>query len=106
MAFLNREVNGGGVLEREYAIGSDRMDLCVQDKDVTLGNELKWWRDKKRDPQADGIEQLVSYLGRLGFDFGWLFIFDRRKNALLMEERLSTKVVVTEDQYRLTVIRA
>ncbi|NCR73495.1 MAG: ATP-binding protein, partial [Microcystis aeruginosa LG13-12] len=27
MAFLHRVVNGGGVLEREYAIGSDRMDL-------------------------------------------------------------------------------
>ncbi|MDB9388689.1 ATP-binding protein, partial [Microcystis aeruginosa CS-583] len=106
MAFLHRVVNGGGVLEREYAIGSDRMDLCLQYKDVTLGIELKVWRDKKRDPQADGIEQLESYLGRLGLDFGWLFIFDRRKNALPMEERLSTEVVVTENQYRITVIRA
>ncbi|AKV70404.1 MULTISPECIES: ATP-binding protein [Microcystis] len=106
MAFLHRVVNGGGVLEREYAIGSDRMDLCLQYKDVILGIELKVWRDKKRDPQADGIEQLESYLGRLGLDFGWLFIFDRRKNALPMEERLSTEVVVTENQYRITVIRA
>jgi hypothetical protein len=106
MAFLHRVVNGGGVLEREYAIGSDRMDLCLRYKDVILGIELKVWRDKKRDPQADGIEQLESYLGRLGVDFGWLFIFDRRKNALPMEERLSTEVVVTENQYRITVIRA
>ncbi|MFM5891557.1 MAG: ATP-binding protein, partial [Dolichospermum sp.] len=58
MAFLHRVVNGGGVLEREYAIGSDRMDLCLQYKDVILGIELKVWRDKKRDPQGDGIEQL------------------------------------------------
>ncbi|CCI24773.1 hypothetical protein MICAH_3200002 [Microcystis aeruginosa PCC 9809] len=50
--------------------------------------------------------QLESYLARLGLDFGWLFIFDRRKNALPMEERLSTEVVVTENQYRITVIRA
>ncbi|MTJ28399.1 ATP-binding protein [Aphanizomenon sp. UHCC 0183] len=106
MAFLHRVINGGGVLEREYAIGSDRMDLCLRYKDVTLGIELKVWRDKKRDPQADGIEQLESYLGRLGLDFGWLFVFDRRKNALPMEERLSTEVVVTENQYRITVIRA
>jgi len=106
MAFLHRVINGGGVLEREYAIGSDRMDLCLQYKDVILGIELKVWRDKKRNPQADGIEQLESYLGRLGLDFGWLFIFDRRKNALPMEERLSTEVVVTENQYRITVIRA
>jgi type II secretory pathway predicted ATPase ExeA len=106
MAFLHRVINGGGVLEREYAIGSDRMDLCLQYKNVILGIELKVWRDKKRNPQADGIEQLESYLGRLGLDFGWLFIFDRRKNALPMEERLSTEVVVTENQYRITVIRA
>ncbi|MBD2442323.1 ATP-binding protein [Dolichospermum sp. FACHB-1091] len=106
MAFLHRVVNGGGILEREYAIGSDRMDLCLRYKDVTLGIELKVWREKKRDPQTDGIEQLESYLGRLGLDFGWLFVFDRRKNALPMEERLSTQVVVTENQRRITVIRA
>jgi hypothetical protein len=106
MAFLHRVINGGGVLEREYAIGSDRMDLCLRYKDVTLGIELKVWREKKRDPQTDGIEQLESYLGRLGLDFGWLFVFDRRKNALPMEERLSTQVVVTENQRRITVIRA
>ena len=106
MAFLHRVVNGGGTLEREYAIGSDRMDLCLRYKDVTLGIELKVWREKKRDPQAEGIEQLESYLARLGLDFGWLFVFDRRKNALPMEERLSTQVVVTENQRRITVIRA
>ncbi|MGH1394527.1 MAG: AAA-like domain-containing protein [Trichormus sp.] len=106
MAFLHRVVNGGGILEREYAIGSDRMDLCLRYKDVTLGIELKVWREKKRDPQAEGIEQLESYLGRLGLDFGWLFVFDRRKNALPMEERLSTQVVLTQNQRRITVIRA
>ncbi|BAY71662.1 hypothetical protein NIES23_44820 [Trichormus variabilis NIES-23] len=106
MAFLHRVVNGGGTLEREYAIGSDRMDLCLRYKDVMLGIELKVWREKKRDPQAEGIEQLESYLARLGLDFGWLFVFDRRKNALPMEERLSTQVVLTENQRRITVIRA
>ncbi|MCC5616896.1 ATP-binding protein [Nostoc sp. CHAB 5836] len=106
MAFLHRVVNGGGTLEREYAIGSDRMDLCLRYKDITLGIELKVWREKKRDPQTEGIEQLESYLARLGLDFGWLFVFDRRKNALPMEERLSTQVVVTENQRAITVIRA
>jgi hypothetical protein len=41
MAFLHRVVNGGGTLEREYAIGSGRMDLCLRYKDVTLAIELK-----------------------------------------------------------------
>ncbi|BAZ00055.1 hypothetical protein NIES37_40380 [Tolypothrix tenuis PCC 7101] len=106
MAFLHRVVNGGGTLEREYAIGSDRMDLCLRYRSVTLGIELKVWREKKRDPQTEGIEQLESYLARLGLDFGWLLIFDRRKNALPIEERLSTQVVVTQNQRTITVIRA
>ena len=105
MAFLHRVVNGGGTLEREYAIGSDRMDLCLRYRSVTLGIELKVWREKKRDPQADGIEQLESYLARLGLNEGWLLIFDRRKNALPIEERLSTKVVKTEKGRDITVIR-
>ncbi len=50
MAFLHRVVNGGGTLEREYAIGSDRMDLCLRYGSTTLGIELKVWREKKRDP--------------------------------------------------------
>jgi hypothetical protein len=114
MAFLHRVstplntsvVNGGGTLEREYAIGSDRMDLCLRYRSVTLGIELKVWREKKRDPQAEGIEQLESYLARLGLNEGWLLIFDRRKNALPIEERLSTEIVNTENQRAITVIRA
>jgi ATPase family associated with various cellular activities (AAA) len=106
MAFLHRVVNGGGTLEREYAIGSDRMDLCLRYRSVTLGIELKVWRDKKRDPQGEGIEQLESYLARLGLDFGWLFVFDRRKNALPIEERLSTQIVMTKNKRSITVIRA
>ncbi len=106
MAFLHRVVNGGGTLEREYAIGSDRMDLCLRYKTVTLGIELKVWRDKKRDPQNEGIEQLESYLARLGLNEGWLLVFDRRKNALPIEERLSTQIVNTENQRAITVIRA
>ncbi|MBF2063567.1 MAG: ATP-binding protein [Calothrix sp. C42_A2020_038] len=106
MAFLHRVVNGGGTLEREYAIGSDRMDLCLRYKGVTLGIELKVWREKKRDPQSEGIEQLESYLARLGLNEGWLFVFDRRKNALPIEERLSTQIIVTENQRAITVIRA
>ena len=53
-------------LEREYALLSDRMDLCLRYGSTTLGIELKVWRDKKRDPQTQGLEQLDSYLARLG----------------------------------------
>ena len=106
MAFLHRVVNGGGSIEREYAIGSDRMDLCLRYGSTTLGIELKVWRDKKGDPQAEGIEQLDSYLARLGVDFGWLFVFDRRSKAPPIEERLLTQIVTTNFQRSITVIRA
>ena len=106
MAFLHRVVNGGGSLEREYAIGRDRMDLCLKYGLVTLGIELKVWRDKRGDPLSDGLEQLDSYLARIGVDSGWLLVFDRRKNASPIEERLSTQIEITENKRSITVIRA
>ncbi len=106
MAFLHRVVNGDGTLEREYAIGCDRMDLCLKYGKVTLGIELKTWRDKKGDPLESGLEQLDSYLARLGVNFGWLVIFDLRGKALPIEERLSTEVAISENGCSITVVRA
>jgi len=106
MAFLHRVVNDGGFLEREYAIGSDRMDLCLKYGNVTLGIELKVWRDKKGDPLEDGLEQLDSYLARLELNSGWLIIFDRRKSALSIEERLTTQLTSTDRGRFVTVVRA
>jgi hypothetical protein len=106
MAFLHRVINGGGTLEREYAIGRDRMDLCLRYGEVTLGIELKVWRNKKADPLSQGLEQLDGYLARLGQDSGWLVIFDRRDNALEIEERLKTEIQTTPMGRTITVIRA
>jgi ATPase family associated with various cellular activities (AAA) len=106
MAFLHRVINGGGTLEREYAIGRDRMDLCLRYGEVTLGIELKVWRTKKADPISKGLEQLDGYLARLGQDSGWLVIFDRRDNALEIEERLKTEIQTTPMGRSITVIRA
>ncbi|MEG4533668.1 ATP-binding protein [Microcoleus sp. D2_18a_D3] len=106
MAFLHRVINGGGTLEREYAIGRDRMDLCLRYGDVTLGIELKVWRTRKVDPLSKGLEQLDGYLARLGQDSGWLVIFDRRENALELEERLNTEIHLTPMGRTVTVIRA
>ncbi len=82
------------------------MDLCLRYGSTTLGIELKVWRDKKGDPQSEGLEQLDSYLARLGLDFGWLFVFDRRKNAPPIEDRLSTQIIATKNHRSITVIRA
>lgn len=41
MAFLHRVVNGGGIIEREYAIGSRRTDVRLRHRDPTLPMELE-----------------------------------------------------------------
>ena len=106
MAFLHRVVNGGGNLEREYAIGSGRMDLCMKYKKVTLGIEVKAWRDKVKDPESQGLDQLDTYLARIKADYGWLFVFDRRKNAPPFIERLKTKNATTKNGRSVVIIRA
>jgi hypothetical protein len=106
MAFLHRVVNGGGSLEREYAIGRDRMDLCLRYGAVTLGIEIKVQRDDRRNQLVRGLEQIDGYLARLGLDVGWLVIFDRRRDVLPIEERLRSEIHSTEKGRSITVIYA
>ncbi|MEM9007869.1 MAG: hypothetical protein AAGE59_30700, partial [Cyanobacteria bacterium P01_F01_bin.86] len=105
MAFLHRVVNGGGTLEREYAIGTDRMDLCLRYGDVTLGFELKVWRQGRRDPQKVGLEQLDRYLAGLGLYQGWLVIFDQRQDLPPIAERTTVTQAKTRNGRQVTVIR-
>jgi hypothetical protein len=106
MAFLHRVVNGGGTLEREYAIGRDRMDLCLRYGKVTLGIEIKVQRDDGRDQLKRGLAQIDGYLARLSLDSGWLVIFDRRKTVLPIEQRLRSEVHQTEAGRSINVIYA
>ncbi|MDQ5910193.1 MAG: hypothetical protein QG599_2289 [Pseudomonadota bacterium] len=106
MAFLHRVVNGDGTLEREYAIGSGRMDLCLRYGPVTLGMELKVWRDGAPDPLNQGLAQLDSYLAGLGLDTGWLVIFDRRTGQPPIAERTSSTEQLSPQGRRIQVVRA
>ncbi|NVZ07861.1 AAA-like domain-containing protein [Allochromatium humboldtianum] len=106
MAFLHRVTNGTGSLEREYAIGSGRMDLCLRYGGLTLGIELKVWRDGRPDPLDDGLKQLDAYLAGLGLDSGWLVIFDRRSGQPPIEERTTSLEQQTPAGRRVTLIRA
>ena len=90
MAFLQRVVNGGGFVEREYGIGRGRIDLLVRkpyvgpDGQPALQREaieLKVWRPHQSDPLDAGLEQLDGYLSRLGLGSGILIIFDRRPST-------------------------
>ncbi|MFO0762475.1 MAG: ATP-binding protein [Byssovorax sp.] len=105
MAFLHRVVNGGSI-EREYAIGSGRMDLCLRYAGETLAIEIKVWRQGKPDPLAQGLAQLDGYLAGLGLDGGWLVIFDRRLGQVPIEERTSASEAESPGGRRITVIRA
>ena len=106
MAFLHRVVNGGGTLDREYAIGSGRMDLCLRYRDVTLAMELKVWRDGEADPLKEGLAQIDGYLDGLTLDSGWLVIFDRRKDQPPISQRTATETAATPSGREVTVIRA
>ncbi|HPB74235.1 MAG TPA: ATP-binding protein [Chromatiaceae bacterium] len=106
MAFLHRVVNGDGTLEREYAIGSGRMDLCLRYGAVTLGLELKVWRDGEPDPLAEGLTQLDGYLAGLGLDAGWLVIFDRRAGQPPIAERTYSNEGYSPQGRRIQVVRA
>jgi hypothetical protein len=106
MAFLHRVVNGDGTLEREYAIGSDRMDLCMRYGEVTLGIELKVWRKGRKDPLVAGLEQLDGYLAGLSLETGWLIIFDRRPDLPPIEERTALEVAQTPSGRTVSVVRA
>jgi hypothetical protein len=104
MAFLHRVVNGGGTLEREYAIGRDRMDLCLRYGSVVLGIEVKVQRDDGRDQLNLGLIQIDKYLARLQLDSGWLVIFDRRQAALPIATRLRTEQHQTDSGRTIDVI--
>jgi len=105
MAFLHRVVNGGGTLEREYAIGSGRMDLCLRYGAVTLAMELKVWRQGRKDPLSEGLEQIDRYLAGLDLETGWLVIFDSRENLLPLSDRTCTEAATTPSGKAITVIR-
>ena len=106
MAFLHRVANGGGTLEREYAIGAGRMDLCLRYLRTTLAIELKVWRDGQRDPLPEGLRQLDDYAAGLGLDTGWLVVFDQRSGRGAVETRTVAESVESPGGRRVMLVRA
>lgn len=108
MAFLHRVVNGGGRIEREYAIGSKRLDLCVAYRGERLGIEVKTWRDadKAKDPTVEeSTPQPHGYLAGLGVAKGWLVLFDQRKNVPALPERRAVEASTTAGGRAVKVVR-
>ncbi|MEM9554214.1 MAG: AAA-like domain-containing protein [Acidobacteriota bacterium] len=96
MAFLHKVVNGGGFIDREYAVGAGRIDLCLRwphgEGVDRFAFELKVRR--KAPVRERGIDQLVNYLERLGLDRGILVVFDVRKDAIGVGSEASRESVV------------
>jgi len=115
MAYLQKLVNGGGYrrgtsIDREFAVGSGRIDLLVtwplpDGGAERFAVELKVWRrDRDPDPLSQGLEQLGEYLERLDLADGTLVLFDRRRSAPPLPERVSRDEVVHQGR-RATVLR-
>ena len=105
MAYLQRVINGGGRIEREYAAGSGRLDLLVVYRKQRMAIEVKVWHDKAKDPLAMGLKQLERYLHRLSLDEGYLVIFDQRSSAPEWELRMRLEQASTATGKPILVLR-
>jgi hypothetical protein len=90
MAFLQRIVDGGGTIEREYGLGRGALDLLVEWRGQRHAIEVKLRRGTTTEERA--LDQLVRYLDHAGLPEGWLVMFDLRKE-LTWDERITQREV-------------
>ena len=106
-AFLQRVINGGGRITREYPLGRRRTDLLIQ-----------WPRGGRWDPGRvsehvieckalrtgrgldttieEGLQQAVWYLDRCGAQSGHLVVFDQRPGKSWEERVFRREEIVGE----------
>jgi hypothetical protein len=77
-AFLQRVINQGGKIAREFASGRGRLDLCIHYGGHRYPVELKL--RYKQKTYEEGKKQIAKYMDVLGCGEGWLVVFDRRKS--------------------------
>ena len=103
-AFLQRIVNGGGRIDREYGLGRRRTDLLIQwPFNQALGFhgsvqrvviELKILHKSLEATVEEGLAQTADYMDRVGAEAGYLVIFDRAPDKSWEE-----KIFVREEQF-------
>ena len=80
-AHLQRIVNGGGRIEREYALGRGRVDLLILwrqgDRTRRFVVECKVLHKDLERTIAEGLAQTRGYVDRCGAESGHLIVFDR-----------------------------
>jgi type II secretory pathway predicted ATPase ExeA len=104
MAFLQRIINGGGRIEREYGLGRGALDLLVEWKQERHAIEVKLRRDTTTEERA--LEQVTRYLDRLGLAEGWLVMFDLRSGVTWDERVFLREVEHAGKRVRLVGCRA
>ncbi len=88
MAYLQRIVNGGGRIHREYALGMGRVDIFVEFKNQKIVLELKIYRSPKSI--QEGLVQTTKYMDMKGATEGHLICFDKSKKS--WEEKIYHKI--------------
>jgi hypothetical protein len=79
MAFLQRVLNGGGKVEREYGLGRGALDLYVELGGERHAIEVKVRRDTHTE--EDSLIQVTRYLEHLGLSSGYLVMFEPRPDV-------------------------
>ena len=89
-AHLQRIVNGGGRIEREYALGRGRTDLLIVwpqgGRERRFVVECKVLRKGLERTIAEGVEQTQGYMDRCGAEAGHLVVFDRTPDRTWAEK--------------------
>jgi hypothetical protein len=107
MTFLQRIINGGGRIEREYALGRKRMDFFIEwpldpkqsfngpKQDIVI--ELKVIRERSNPETVlqDGLMQTREYATHKGASEAHLVIFDRRPGKT-WEEKIYDRMTESE----------
>ena len=104
-AFLQRIVNGGGRIDREYGLGRTRTDLYVRWplKDGTVQRviiELKILYKSREQTIEDGMKQVWKYADRCGADEAHIIVFDRRPEVSWDEKIFCAKRELEECRER------
>ena len=90
-AFLQKVVNGGGRIEREYALDRGRVDLLILwphgRRTRRFVVECKVRRDGLEQTVREGVEQTRGYMVRCRAEAGHPIVFDRSESRT-WEEKL------------------
>ena len=99
MSFLQRVVNGGGRISREYGLGRGALDLLIEWKGERHVVEVKLRRGPATDEKA--VRQLQKYLDGLDLTEGWLVLFDLRKTVSWEEKVFSRDLVLSSFKFHI-----